>query len=459
MEEKSLVILLLCVLITVTVNVCYAENPIVQTIFTADPAPLVHEGILYLYTGHDEDDAPNNRYLMHDYRCFSTTDMVNWTDLGAVLDIRTVFDWSGGDANAAQCIFRNGKFYYYVSTGNTKGPGGVALGVAVSDSPTGPFKDAIGRALVTNNQTTYARHSWDDLDPTVFIDDDGRAFLYWGNNACYYAELNEDMISLKSEISFLPLNQEIFGSDFEEAPWTYKRNGIYYLVYASGLPESICYSTAKGPTGPWAYQGLIMDKPQQPGLGTNHPGVIDYKGNSYLFYHTAALPNGGDKRRCVCVEQFSYGQDGSIPKIKYTKQGVKGVATLNPFVRTEAETMALASGIKTAKNEKEGVYVTDISNGDSIKVRDVDFADKGALKFFAVVASIADGSAIEMRLDDVSGEVVGTLIVKATGGLDQWQTQSCAVSGVKGVHDLYFKFKGESGNLFNFNWWQFDQGE
>lgn len=458
MRKPLFIIRLSWMFITVSMNICFADNPIIQTIFTADPAPVVHEGTLYLYTGHDEDDAPNNKYLMRDYRCFSTTDMVNWTDHGAVLDIREVFDWSGGDANAAQCIFRNGKFYYYVSTGNAKGPGGVALGVAVSESPAGPFKDAIGHALVTNNQTTYARHSWDDLDPTVFIDDDGRAFLYWGNNACYYAELNDDMVSLKSDISFVPLNEGTIGPDFEEAPWTYKRNGIYYMIYASGLPESICYSTSKSPTGPWAYQGLIMDKPQQPGLGTNHPGVVDYKGNSYLFYHTAVLPNGGDKRRCVCVEQFTYGENGSIPKVEYTREGVKGVAKLNPFIRTEAETMTLASGIETAKNETVGVYVTDINNEDYITVRDVDFTDKGegAVKFLASVACMTDDSKIELRLDELSGELIGTLNIKTTGGLEHWQMQSCSVGGAKGIHDLYLKFNGGSESQLNFDWWKFE---
>lgn len=121
------------IIITGLVNVCYADNPIAQTIFTADPAPMVYDGTLYLYTGHDEDIAPESRFIMHDYQCFSTTDMVNWTHHGAVLDIRKVFAWSGGDANASQCIYHNGKFYYYVSTANTQGPGGVALGVAVSD--------------------------------------------------------------------------------------------------------------------------------------------------------------------------------------------------------------------------------------------------------------------------------------------------------------------------------------
>ena len=435
----------------------FAKNPIVQSLYTADPAPLVHEGAVYLYTGHDEGDAPDNRYRMHDYRCFSTTDMVNWTDHGAVLDIRKVFHWSGGDANAAQCICRNGKFYYYVSTGNTKGPGGVALGVAVSDSPFGPFRDALGHALVTNDQTKYARHGWDDLDPTVFIDDDGRAFLYWGNNACYFAELNEDLISLKGDISFVPLSEETFGPDFEEAPWLYKRNGLYYLVYASGLPESIRYATSISPAGPWAYRGLIMDRPRQRGLGTNHPGVIDFKGNSYLFYHTAALPGGGDKRRCVCVEQFSYNEDGSIPQIDYTKTGiVKGVAKLDPFARTEAETIAWASGVETAKRDGVGVFVTDIDNGDYIKVRDVHFGDKGAVRFLASVAATAKGGAIELRLDSGTGPLIGTLKAAPTGGMDKWEIESSSVTGAEGVHDLYFEFVGGSGALMNFDWWKFE---
>lgn len=436
-------------------TISFADNPIIQTIYTADPAPLVHDGTLYLYTGHDEDDAPNNRYLMHDYRCYSTTDMVNWTDHGAVLDIRRVFTWSGGDANAAQCIERNGKFYYYVSTGNSKGPGGVALGVAVSDNPIGPFKDALGHALVTNNQTTFAPHGWDDLDPTVFIDDDGRAFLYWGNNACYYAELNEDMISLKSDISFVPLNNETFGPDFEEAPWLYKRNGLYYLVFASGLPESIRYSTGESPTGPWTYRGLIMERPQQRGLNTNHPAVIDYQGNSYLFYHTAALPGGGDKRRCVCIEPFSYNVDGTIPKIEYSEDGVvEGVARLNPFDKTEAETMAWASGVETAKREDTGVYVTEISDGDYIKVRQVDFGDQGVSKFLASIAGAAEGAAIELRIDGPSGDLIGTLSVTPVGNPDQWETQSCSVDGIKGVHDLFFKFTGVNETL-DFDWWKF----
>ena len=171
-----------------------AQNPIVQTHYTADPAPMVYGDTLYLYVGCDEKDAPRNAYLMREYRLYTTTDMVNWTDHGAVLRT-SAFGWSAGDASAAQCIGRNGKFYWYISSQNRFKPGS-SIGVAVGDTPYGPFKDALGHALVTNDMTTYAKHSWDDLDPSVFVDDGGQAWLYWGNGVCYRAKLKEDMVSL-----------------------------------------------------------------------------------------------------------------------------------------------------------------------------------------------------------------------------------------------------------------------
>ncbi len=435
------------------VSMCHAQVPIVQTILTADPAPMVHDGTLCLYTGHDEDHAPSNRFIMHDYQCFSTTDMVNWTHHGAVLDVRKVFGWSGGDANAAQVIYRNGKFYYYVSTGNTKGPGGVALGVAVSDSPFGPFTDALGKALVTNDQTKAARHSWDDLDPSVFIDNDGRAYLYWGNNACYWAELNEDMISLKSNISSVPLTREAFGPDFEEAPWICRHGDQYYLWYASSIPESIHYSIAKTPVGPWQYGGEVMDI--QETSGSNHPGVIEYEGRSYLFYQTDSLPNGIDKRRCVCAEEFQYHPDGSVPKIQRSTNALEPVGTLDPRVRTEAETMAWAQGVETQKDETVGVYVTDIDNADYIKIRQVDFGSQAVSQFQTSVACGSEGGQIDVRLGSSYGRLISRIQVENTGDWQTWKTFSARVRSVTGVHDLYLVFSGGNGELFNMDWWQF----
>lgn len=166
----------------------YAENPIVQTCYTTDPAPMVSGDRLYLYTGHDEDNA--DFFWMQEWRVYSTDDMVNWTDHGSPLAIED-FSWADDRAWAPQCVERNGKFYLYVPV-HSKISGAMAIGVAVGDSPTGPFKDAIGAPL--------ADGSWDYIDPTVFIDDDGQAYLYWGNPRLYYVKLNDDMISYSGNI-------------------------------------------------------------------------------------------------------------------------------------------------------------------------------------------------------------------------------------------------------------------
>ena len=160
-----------------------AQNPFVQTWFTSDPAPMVHGDRIYVYTGHDEDNA--DFFWMQEWRVYSSADMVNWTDHGSPLALES-FSWADDRAWASQCIERNGKFYWYICA-HSRLSGGMAIGVAVADSPTGPFRDAIGKPL-------YENGSWDHIDPTVFIDDDGQAWLYWGNPRVYCVKLNEDMI-------------------------------------------------------------------------------------------------------------------------------------------------------------------------------------------------------------------------------------------------------------------------
>lgn len=435
-----------------------SQNPIIQTMYTADPAPIVFNDTLFLYVGHDEDDAPSNSFLMREYSLFTTTDMVNWTAHRTPLKTSD-FKWSEGDASAAQCIERNGKFYWYISSLNKTNPG-VSVGVAVSDSPYGPFKDALGHALITNNMTNFGKHSWDDLDPTVIIDDNGQAYLFWGNNACYWARLNNDMISLDSEIYALDIfDQSAFGPDFEEAPWVYKRGKQYYMIYASDPRESLHYTTAKNIQGPWRYGNLLM--PPTGSSGSNHPAIIDYKGNSYLFYHTGELPGGDDFNRSVCVEQFSYNEDGSIPAIRKTKEGVlESVGKLDPFRRVEAETMAWSEGLKLDYSDEVGVFVTSIHDSDFIKVREVDFGGDGASRFEAKVSSRYFGGQIEIRLDSISGELIGTLQVPYIGDWDDWKMISTEVKDVGGIHDLYFLFRGRGPHvLFNFDGWAFTKSQ
>jgi len=312
--SKILLVIISCFF---TINI-QAQNPIIKDIFTADPAPLVHKGILYLYTGHDVATQEDTNYKMADWHVFSTTNMEDWKDHGAVLSPNT-FSWATGDAYAAQCIERDGKFYWFVSTFHKKdevSQGGAAIGVAVSDSPTGPFKDAIGKALIINEMTTDMKYGWDDIDPTVFVDGDGQAYMFWGNGSCKWVKLKKNMIELDGAITtFKPKN-------YIEGPWVYKRKGLYYLVYASEgtKPEMIEYCTAKNIAGPWTYQGIIQENVQN--SFTTHPGIIDYKGKSYFFYHNGSLPTGGSYRRSICVDYMHYNKDGTIRKIIQTAEGV-----------------------------------------------------------------------------------------------------------------------------------------
>ncbi len=432
-------VIMIMLIMVFDISTCFADNPIVQNIYTADPAPMIYDGTCYLYTTHDEDTIINNFYTMNEWRCYSSKDMVNWTDHGSPLSYKT-FSWAQGDAWAPQTVYKNGKFYMYVPMTRANAGGARVIGVAVSDSPTGPFKDALGKPLITNNGAS-------DIDPTVFIDDDGQAYLYWGNGTLYGVKLNPDMISYSGGIF------QSKPSGFIEGPWFYKRGNLYYMVYAgmgSG-GENIQYATSTSPTGPWTSRGILMDARNS---FTNHPGICDYKGNSYFFYHTGDLPGGGSYHRSVCVEQFKYNADGTIPSIPMTKNGPNQVEYLNPYIQTEAETICWSSGIETEKCSEGGMNVCNIENGDYIKVKGVDFGT-GAVSFEARVASANSGGNIELRLDSPTGTLVGTCAVSGTGGWQTWTTKSCTVSGATGIHDLYLKFTGGSGSLFNFNWWKF----
>jgi arabinoxylan arabinofuranohydrolase len=185
--------------------------------------------------------------------------------------------------------------------------------------------------------------------------------------------------------------------------------------------------------------------------------VVDYKGNSYFFYHDQKLPGGGGFNRSVSVEQFEYNPDGTFPRIVPTREGIiKSVANLNPYKRVEAETIAWSEGLSIASDSKTGVYVTDISNGDYIKVRSVDFG-RGARKFKAAVSSESEGASIEIRIGGVDGKLLGTCKIYNTGNLQNWSVHDSKVRRIRGVHDVYLVFKGRDGHLFNFDWWMFEK--
>ena len=431
---------------------CYADNPIIQTKFTADPAPMVYKDTVFLYTSHDEDDAFG--FKMLNWLLYTSTDMVNWTEHGIIASLKD-FKWvkEKNGAWAPQCIHRNGKFYLYCPM-----PGGLGIGVLVSDSPYGPFKDPIGKPLIQNSPA--------DIDPTVFIDDDGQAYLYWGNPRVYYVKLNEDMISYSGGIVQEPTTPK----NYQEGPWVYKRNGHYYMAYASTCcPEGIGYAMSNAPTGPWEYKGMIMDGDQH--SSGNHPGIVDYKGHSYVFgFNYAILKETMSKhyeRRSICLEEITYNADGTIQKLPFwSTTGVKQLNYLNPYNRVEAETMAFSEGLKTelvtewerniswdkGKKIADRLIVTSINNGDHIKVKGVDFSQGAAL--IEVSTASLYGGKIEIHTDKIDGPILGTINIDTSGEGDIWKTIKAPVNNIKGVHDLFFVFKGEK-DLFNFDWWKF----
>ena len=390
--------------------------------------------------------------------------MVNWTEHGAVASLKD-FAWRSRDngAWAIQTVERNGKYYLYAPLH------GHGIGVLVSDSPYGPFKDPLGKPLV------WQKEHWDDIDPTVYIDDDGQAYMYWGNPNTYYVLLNEDMISLKGDIVKLDYHIE----HYQEGPWLYKRTASpsgathYYLAYASTCcPEALGYAMSSQPTGPWESKGYIM-RPTERDRG-NHPGICDFGGRSWVFGQNYDLMHletfVHHERRSVSATEIEYLPDGTIKEVPYwlDQQPVTPLRNLNPYQRVEAETMAWGFGLKSAKmgiantgvvadmpasTGKRNMYVCNISDGKYIRLRGVDFGQNGARRF-SINASATGTTTITLRLDSADGPVIGKTVVKSTGSLEKYRDFGGKVSQPTGVHDLYLCFGQTQGDV-RLDWWTF----
>ncbi|MFL6772237.1 MAG: glycoside hydrolase family 43 protein, partial [Sphingomicrobium sp.] len=292
-------------------------NPLFRTLYTADPAPLVVGDTLYLYVGHDEARG-DQLFNITEWLAFSTTDMQHWTAHGPIMK-PTDFAWAQKDAWASQVHEKDGKFWFYTAVEHDPATSrGKAIGVAVADNPLGPFKDARGTALV-RNEDTKGPHNWDDIDPTVWTDEHHVSWLIWGNAVCKIARLKPNMIELDGPIRTIDL------PDFEEGPWVFKRGGLYYLVYASmdkaiNPNERISYATAANIEGPWTWRGAITGPAAN--SFTIHPGVIEFKGQWYFFYHVGTLrvgdQAGGLGRRAVELEKMVFNGDWTMRPIRQT---------------------------------------------------------------------------------------------------------------------------------------------
>lgn len=296
-------------------------NPLFTDRFTADPAGLVTNGRLYLYAGEDM-ASPGGWFSMPHWVAYSTDDMINWECHGPVLKAADFPNSNPNGAWAAQVVEKEGKYYFYVTLDDTRN-GEHMIDVAVGDSPLGPFRRARKEdtPLITDAMTQSHRPNA-DIDPTVMIDDDGSAWIAWGNGDCYLAKLKDNMTEIDGEIMHLGLR------NYSEGPWLFKRNGIYYNVYAADAPgvqpEQLAYSFAQSITGPWTY-GSLLTGPARHGF-TIHPSVNEYNGKWYLFYHDGCYPlddtPGGDCRRHVCVEEINFDDAGRILPVTLTHDGI-----------------------------------------------------------------------------------------------------------------------------------------
>lgn len=319
-EIMAVRLLILFLLLTSICPFTLAQQPVITNQYTADPSARVFNDTLYLYPSHDKENA--KWFNMSDWHVFSSTDMKNWTDYGVALSLDSI-KWATKYAWAPDCLQHNGQYFFYFPADRDY------IGVAVSNTPYGPFKDAIGKPLITR-QTPGVMANRALIDPCLFMDDDNTPYLIFGQNYVNIVKLNDNMISFSDTV------RTIKGvSKFFEAPWMHKYNGKYYLSY-SGKPKlavraKIHYAISDSPYGPFEHKGIILDKVNS---GTNHSSIVAYKGQWYLFYHNSNLyftnnPNAKKinkkkwYRRSVSVDELIINKNGTIQKIRHNKNRVK----------------------------------------------------------------------------------------------------------------------------------------
>lgn len=440
-----------------------ARNPIVSHVFTADPSAHVFEGRVYVYTSHDPDDQM--AYEMRDYHAFSSDDLVNWQDHGVVLDSANISWTNTLYAPGAAYSEITGKYYLYFPNS------GSAIGVAVSDSPAGPFEDALGRPLVDRNVPGASDVDW-LFDPMAFVDADGQTYLYFGGGPqdtgdnARVIRLNPDMISLADAAA-----TTIPAPDFFEASYVHERDGRYYFSYSTSFANHaafIDYMVSDNPVSGWQYVGTILQQPAQNNGNNNHHSLIEYEDNWYIFYHNRVIANRdgfSSFQRSITLDGLTYDAQGNVNLVPSQRGVVRQLRSVDGFSRMEAEAMADQRGIETAfavdNGTRVGVSVTELHDGDWIGYSQVDFG--GGASTFRARVSAAVGGTLSVRVDGCNeftsspGTEVGSCLVGSTGAPQpSWTDVECAVSVSAGVHDLCLSFSGPTGAaLFELDYFSF----
>jgi hypothetical protein len=456
-----------------------AQNPIIRNQFTADPTARVFNNKVYLYPSHDIMPPAGQRqdwFCMEDYHVFSSENLTDWTDHGMIVTQNKV-PWVRPNSYsmwAPDCVERNGKYYFYFPSAPAEGRGGFAVGVAIADSPEGPFIPEPEPIKGING-----------IDPCVLQASDGNAYIFWGNGRC--AKLKPNMKELaddnpKETVKWGNREVEMTGvhclkdlpNRQAEGPFAFEYNGNYYLTYpyVRENTEVLGYAMSKNPMGPYEYKGIIMAEHPN-GCWTNHHSIINYKGQWYIFYHTNFFSPKDDKRRSACIEKLTFNADGTIQEVKETMRGV-GINQATERIEIDRFN-AVSDGGTTAyvdtTNYMRGGCVNLPHKGSWVLYNDVDFSClKDAYMIINVKAS--DNTELCVREGSAKGKVIARvkLTVKPeepAGGAPnpmmarfrrdlrgQWLTQAVNLEYVpKGVVNLVVTNEEEA--VLSIDWVQF----
>lgn len=425
---------LLACLLVLFMNSAFAQNPLIMSQFTADPTARVFGDKVYVYPSHDivatKGHGRIGWFCMEDYHVFSSANLTDWTDHGVIVSQYKV-NWVDSNAYsmwAPDCLFRNGKYYFYFPSQVKAQYGrGFGVGVAMADKPTGPFVPQPEPIKGVNG-----------IDPNVFIDKDGQAYLYWAQGNIFAAKLKENMLELASEPRILG---ELPDKGLKEGPFLFERKGIYYLTYphVANKTERLEYAISNNPMGPFKFAGVIMK--ESPNCWTNHHSLIEFKGQWYLFYHRNDLSPKFDKNRSIMADSLFFNEDGTIREVVPTLRGI-GVTRANREIQIDRYSDISDHGVSVdfidTANRMKGWKTTFNQQGSWIRYNAVDF---GAMKLKGVnvMAASAQGSAVEIRLDKLDGTLISTAKIRKG---DTWQiTKSNLVKIPAGKHDLFIILK------------------
>lgn len=424
---------LLLLLATVTGTLC-AQNPVIRDQFSADPTARVFNNKVYIYPSHDI-PSPIERlkewFCMADYHVFSSTDLTDWTDHGVILSQDKVPWVQPGSYSmwAPECVHKDGKYYFYFpSTPQGEGKRGFSIGVATADTPTGPFTP----------QAEPIRGVF-GIDPCVLVDTDGEAYLYWSGRGMSVAKLKPNMMELASE----PMQVQGLPEGFKEGPYVFKRNDKYYFTFpwVQEKTETLAYAMSDSPTGPFAFQGLIMDE-SPVGCWTNHHSITEYNGQWYLFYHHNDYSPHFDKNRSVRIDSLFFNADGTIRKVKPTLRGV-GITGARTKIQLDRYSAISPYGASidylNPANPFEGWYTMLNRAGTWVQYKGVDFGTAPAKRLKARVRADKGGT-LTVRTDGEKGAVIATLPVKASA---QWHEVSVPIKEAPaGIHTLLVSSTG-----------------